>query len=125
MHIAALIGCLRHNLAERGPQPRVIVGHHGIRRRSGRGSSAPAGNPASSIGSSQPIERVINLINPVLRGWVNYFAVGHSSECFSFIKDWARLASSAASTWRLPSQSMPIAISTAWLAITPASRTRS
>ena len=37
---------------------------------------------------SQPIERVMNLINPVLRGWVNYFAVGHSSECFSFIKDW-------------------------------------
>ena len=26
---------------------------------------------------SQPIERVINLINPMLRGWVNYFAVGH------------------------------------------------
>ncbi|ANB76082.1 hypothetical protein AYM40_27790 [Paraburkholderia phytofirmans OLGA172] len=21
-------------------------------------------------------------------GWVNYFAVGHSSECFSFLKDW-------------------------------------
>jgi RNA-directed DNA polymerase len=37
---------------------------------------------------SQPIERVIGLINPVLRGWANYFAVGHSSECFSFIKDW-------------------------------------
>ena len=37
---------------------------------------------------SQPIERVINLLNPLLRGWVNYFAVGHSSECFSFIKDW-------------------------------------
>ena len=37
---------------------------------------------------SQPIERVISLINPVLRGWVNYFAVGHSSECFSFVKDW-------------------------------------
>ena len=34
------------------------------------------------------IERVINMINPVLRGWVNYFAIGHSSECFSFIKDW-------------------------------------
>jgi hypothetical protein len=28
------------------------------------------------------------LINPILRGWVNYFAVGHSSECFSFIQDW-------------------------------------
>ena len=37
---------------------------------------------------SQPIDRVINLINPMLRGWVNYFAVGHSSECFSYIKDW-------------------------------------
>jgi RNA-directed DNA polymerase len=37
---------------------------------------------------SQPIERVISLINPMLRGWVNYFAVGHSSECFSYIKDW-------------------------------------
>jgi RNA-directed DNA polymerase len=37
---------------------------------------------------SQPVDRVISLINPVLRGWVNYFAVGHSSECFSFIKDW-------------------------------------
>ena len=31
---------------------------------------------------------VIELINPILRGWVNYFAVGHSSRCFSFVKDW-------------------------------------
>ena len=37
---------------------------------------------------SQPVDRVIELINPILRGWVNYFAVGHSSRCFSFIKDW-------------------------------------
>jgi RNA-directed DNA polymerase len=37
---------------------------------------------------SQPVDRVIQLINPILRGWVNYFAVGHSSECFSFIQDW-------------------------------------
>jgi hypothetical protein len=37
----------------------------------------------------------------------------------------SRLASSTANTWRRPSQSMPIAIRTAWLAITPASRTRS
>jgi RNA-directed DNA polymerase len=37
---------------------------------------------------SQPVGRVISLINPMLRGWVNYFAVGNSSECFSYIKDW-------------------------------------
>jgi len=37
---------------------------------------------------SQPVGRVVQLINPILRGWVNYFAVGHSSECFSFIQDW-------------------------------------
>jgi RNA-directed DNA polymerase len=38
--------------------------------------------------TSQPIGRVIELINPILRGWVNYFAVGHSSRCFSMVKDW-------------------------------------
>src|SRR6266576_3579013 len=37
---------------------------------------------------SQLIERVISLINPMLRGWVNYFAVGNSSECFTYIRDW-------------------------------------
>jgi RNA-directed DNA polymerase len=37
---------------------------------------------------SQPIGRVIAVINPILRGWVNYFAYGHSSRCFSFIQHW-------------------------------------
>ena len=37
---------------------------------------------------SQPVDRVIELINPILRGWVNYFAIGHSSECFAFVRDW-------------------------------------
>ena len=38
--------------------------------------------------ASQRVGRVIELINPILRGWVNYFAVGHASRCFSFVKDW-------------------------------------
>ncbi|MEM8840037.1 MAG: group II intron maturase-specific domain-containing protein, partial [Pseudomonadota bacterium] len=37
---------------------------------------------------SQPLGRMISLINPILRGWVNYFSVGNSSECFGYIKDW-------------------------------------
>lgn len=37
---------------------------------------------------SQPIDRVIAQINPILRGWVNYFAIGHSSRCFSYVRDW-------------------------------------
>jgi RNA-directed DNA polymerase len=37
---------------------------------------------------SQPLEQVITLINPILRGWVNYFAVGDSGRSFSFVKDW-------------------------------------
>jgi len=36
---------------------------------------------------SQPVDRVIYLINPILRGWANYFRVGNSSECFGYIKD--------------------------------------
>ena len=37
---------------------------------------------------SQPVSGVIEKINPILRGWVQYFAVGHSSRCFAFIQDW-------------------------------------
>jgi RNA-directed DNA polymerase len=37
---------------------------------------------------SQPVRMVIGHINPTLRGWVNYFRVGNSSGCFSYIKLW-------------------------------------
>jgi len=38
--------------------------------------------------NSQPVDRVVFLINPILRGWVNYFRIGHSSRCFGYVKDW-------------------------------------
>ena len=37
---------------------------------------------------SQPVGKVIELINPILRGWVHYFAVVNSSRCFSFVQKW-------------------------------------
>ena len=33
---------------------------------------------------SQPVGRVIAEINPILRGWVNYFRIGHASRCFAY-----------------------------------------
>ena len=40
---------------------------------------------------SQPVEGVIKIINPILRGWVNYFRIGHSDRCFSKIRDWVEM----------------------------------
>ena len=37
---------------------------------------------------SQPVDRVVAIINPILRGWVTYFAMGHASRCFGFVRDW-------------------------------------
>ena len=37
---------------------------------------------------SQPVGRVVEIINPILRGWVNYFAIGHSSRCFGRVRNW-------------------------------------
>ncbi len=31
---------------------------------------------------------LIDEINPILRGWVAYFSVGHSSRCFSYVRRW-------------------------------------
>lgn len=37
---------------------------------------------------SQPVEIVVRQINPILRGWVNYFAIGHSGRCFTTVRQW-------------------------------------
>lgn len=37
---------------------------------------------------SHPVREVIETVNPIVRGWVNYFRIGHSSLSFSCIKDW-------------------------------------
>jgi RNA-directed DNA polymerase len=37
---------------------------------------------------SQPVGRVVEIINPILRGWVNYFAVGNASKCFRLVQRW-------------------------------------
>ena len=37
---------------------------------------------------SQPVEKVIAVINRMLRGWVNYFRVGNSTRCFGYVKNW-------------------------------------
>lgn len=36
----------------------------------------------------QPVRRVIAVINPILRGWVNYFRVGNAARCFSIVRNW-------------------------------------
>jgi RNA-directed DNA polymerase len=40
---------------------------------------------------SQPVTWVVEHINPILRGWVNYFAIGYSSRCFQFVKRWVEV----------------------------------
>ena len=37
---------------------------------------------------SQPVEALIAEINPKLRGWVNYFRIGHASRCFACVRQW-------------------------------------
>ena len=37
---------------------------------------------------SQPVPGVIAQINPVLRGWVTYFRIGHAGRCFGYVQRW-------------------------------------
>ena len=37
---------------------------------------------------SQPVDRMIAEINPILRGWANYFRIGNARRCFAFVRRW-------------------------------------
>src|SRR5881296_3077814 len=37
---------------------------------------------------SQPVGRMIVEINPILRGWANYFRIGNARRCFAFVRQW-------------------------------------
>jgi len=37
---------------------------------------------------SQPVGRVITEINPILRGWVNYFRIGNAARCLAYVRNW-------------------------------------
>lgn len=37
---------------------------------------------------SQPIQGIVAQINPILRGWVNYFRIGHATRCFCYLQQW-------------------------------------
>jgi RNA-directed DNA polymerase len=37
---------------------------------------------------SQPVGRVIAEINPIVRGWVNYFRIGNARRCLAYVRVW-------------------------------------
>jgi RNA-directed DNA polymerase len=37
---------------------------------------------------NQNVYQMVKGLNPILRGWVNYYRIGHSSREFSFIREW-------------------------------------
>ena len=34
---------------------------------------------------------MVRTINPIVRGWVNYFALGHSGRCLGYVRNWIEL----------------------------------
>lgn len=80
----------------------TFLGFQFFRKQTLKGKLAPSFSPSSkSKGKlisklsqefkhmkSWSIKLVIDTINPIIRGWVNYFRIGHSSRTFSHVKDW-------------------------------------
>ena len=66
----------------------AVVGAADAGHEAADGVAAEAAGRCSGAGDSQPVGRVIAVINPILRGWVNYFRIGNAARCFSFVKAW-------------------------------------
>jgi group II intron reverse transcriptase/maturase len=45
-------------------------------------------NKFERLGRHGILQIVINEVNEILQGWANYFRVGNSAKCFSYIKGW-------------------------------------
>ena len=45
-------------------------------------------NKFDRLGRHGILQIVINEVNEILQGWANYFRVGNSAKCFSYIKGW-------------------------------------
>lgn len=85
----------------RGGETFSFLGFQLFRKRTRKGKLAPHFSPTTKSRKklmntlsqefkrmkSWPIRIVIETTNPIVRGWVNYFRVGHSSASFGFIKD--------------------------------------
>lgn len=37
---------------------------------------------------SRSIKEIVPIINPILRGWINYYRIGNSSDCFKTVQDY-------------------------------------
>ena len=76
--------------AIRGLATKGVAGaiHAEAQEADGIATQAQGDVPALSIAAAGSGGGTVELINPVLRGRVGYFAIGHSSRWFGFIKDW-------------------------------------
>jgi hypothetical protein len=57
-------------------------------RDEGQAGTFPEGQEVFRHFTFQTVDRLISQVNPILRGWVDYFWIGYSRLTFGYIKDW-------------------------------------
>lgn len=85
---ARVITRLRLDAALDDPSPPREPGTKGRPRPKARTALLRKLKPIFRRHRSGPLRGFIEEINPILRGWVQYFAFGHSSQCFSYVRRW-------------------------------------